>query len=636
MSIQILPADVANQIAAGEVVERAASVVKELVENSIDAGATDIRVEVREGGQRLIRVQDNGCGIAAADTAALFHRHATSKISRAEDLNRLTTLGFRGEALASIGSVAQVSLLTRSAREDAGSLVRVAAGLSITSEPRGAPPGTMVTVEHLFANLPARLKFLKSAATEAGHILQIVTRYALAYPELRLSLVSDGKLVFQSSGSGKLYDVLVKVYGLEMGRQMLPLQTLPLATGEADESVVGPAEQYLDQLPNPVRVTGYVGAPALNRANRSYITLFVNRRWFQDSSLAYGVIQAYHTLLPVGRYPVALLFIEMDPADVDVNVHPAKAEVRFREGKRVFGTLQRTIRRTLTEQAPIPQMSAGNAPGSFAARQPSWDDLAAWSSRHDALLAAGSGHNPLSHGSAAAEDELHGSPGSPRQETQAGPDRSSGGADSVPDLPLAAPDLAAPLMPLLRVVGQLGTMYIVAEGPDGMYLIDQHAAHERILYERLYAEHAQQRLAIQPLLEPLVLDLSPEQAGVAGGALETLAEWGLEIEPFGGGSFLLRSLPAVLNAQNPQSAAAEIIDGLAQGLDVVGGTLEARLVTLICKRAAIKGGKVLRFEEMQEMVRQLEECASPRTCPHGRPTMIHVSAGELARQFGRI
>ena len=191
-------------------------------------------------------------------------------------------------------------------------------------------------------------------------------------------------------------------------------------------------------------------------------------------------------------------------------------------------------------------------------------------------------------------------------------------------------------MPLLRVVGQLGTMYIVAEGPDGMYLIDQHAAHERILYELMYATHAQQRLAVQPLLEPLVLDLSPEQAGVVGGALDTLAEWGLAIEPFGSGSYLLRSLPAVLNDQNPQSAAAEIIDGLAQGQDVVGGTLEARLVTSICKRAAIKGGKVLSLAEMQAMVRQLEECTSPRTCPHGRPTMIHLSAGELARQFGRI
>ncbi len=531
--------------------------------------------------------------------------------------------------------------------------MRVAAGLSISSEPRGAPPGTTVSVEHLFANVPARLKFLKSPSTEAGHMLQIVTRYALAYPALRLSLLTDGKLVFQSTGSGKLYDVLVKVYGLETARQMLPLQLLPRETGPEDEadgtsaagqaspagrtrspggtSSAGPADQFLERLPNPVAVTGYTGVPALNRANRSYITLFVNRRWFQDTSLVYGVVQAYHTLLPVGRYPVALIFIEMDPADVDVNVHPAKAEVRFRENNRVFGTLQRAVRRTLIEHAPIPQMSGAETPGAFAARQPSWEELAAWSSRHDALLAAGSGHHPLDHGAGGAEGR---SParGMPEQ----GGQQYGAAALGTSDRPLPEPDTTARQVPLLRVVGQLGALYIVAEGPDGMYLIDQHAAHERILYEKLLSDHARQRLVIQPLLEPLVLDLSPEQAGVLGGALDTLAEWGLRAEPFGGGSYLLRSLPAVLNAQNPQSAATEIIDGLAQGVDVVGGTLEARLVRLICKRAAIKGGQVLGLSEMQEMVRQLEECASPRTCPHGRPTMIHVSAGELARQFGRI
>ena len=244
-------------------------------------------------------------------------------------------------------------------------------------------------------------KFLKSATTEAGHILQIVTRYALAYPDLRLSLLSDGKLVFQSTGSGKLYDVLVKVYGLEMARQMLPLESglIEEDGGAGGGSVSGtvPGGQYLDRAPSGVTVTGYIGAPSLNRANRGYITLFVNRRWFQDASLAYGVIQAYHTLLPIGRYPVALIFIEVDPADVDVNVHPAKAEVRFREGNRVFGSLQRTVRRTLTEHAPIPQIPGGDPSTSFGARQPSWDELAAWSTRHDALLAAGSGHNPLEH-----------------------------------------------------------------------------------------------------------------------------------------------------------------------------------------------------------------------------------------------
>ena len=638
MPIKVLSAEVANQIAAGEVVERPASVVKELIENSLDAGAGEIRVEVREGGRRLIRVQDDGCGIATEDTSALFQRHATSKILSAEDLDHLTTLGFRGEALASISSVAQVSLLTRPAKEDVGWLVRTRAE-GLVREPHGTPPGTTVTVEHLFANVPARLKFLKQPATEAGHIQQIVTRYALAYPERRFSLVSDGKLAFQSTGSGKLYDVLVKVYGLDMAAQMLEVaagdQAAAQEAGTPDEP---PAEELAAASGHSwtagqrgIRVTGYVGTPGLHRSNRSYITLYVNRRWFQDNSLSFGVIQAYHTLLPTGRYPVAVVFIEMDPADVDVNVHPTKAEVRFRESNTVFGAVQRTVRRTLTEHAPIPQVGVGGGPPTYP-EQPAWQQTSAWSMRRDALLGAGSGHDtPLV---APPERESSFGRGDSGFATPPPGERAAGGAGA--EGPVVPPMLTPPKIPLLRVVGQLAATYIVAEGPDGMYLIDQHAAHERILFEGMMASHIASRLAVQPLLEPVVLELSPEQAAVVDEGLPVLNEWGVGIEPFGGQSYLVRSLPAVLNNQNPHSALAEIMDGLVQGLDAADSAHEARLVTLICKRAAIKGGQVLSMAEMQEMVRQLELCAAPRTCPHGRPTMIHVSATDLARQFGRI
>ena len=349
MPIHILPPEVANQIAAGEVVERPASAVKELIENSLDAGAIDIRVEVREGGRRLIRVQDDGCGIPAAEAALAFERHATSKLATADDLSHLSTLGFRGEALASIASVAQVALLTKSRDEETGTLIRMAEGREVGREPRGGPPGTLVTVEHLFANVPARLKFLKQPATEAAHIQQIVTRYALAYPDRRLSLVSDGKLVFQSTGSGKLYDVLVKVYGLEMAREMLEISesTNRRIDESTNQRISEAANQRINETSDSpfairsfvhslIRCSGYIGAPSLHRGNRSYITLFVNRRWFQDTSIAYSVIQAYHTMLPVGRYPVAVIFIEIPPEEVDVNVHPTKAEVRFRESGTVF------------------------------------------------------------------------------------------------------------------------------------------------------------------------------------------------------------------------------------------------------------------------------------------------------------
>ncbi len=606
MPIRILPPEVANQIAAGEVVERPASVVKELIENSLDAGATDIRVEIREGGRRLIRVQDDGCGIPAAEVALAFQRHATSKISSAEDLSRITTLGFRGEALASIAAVAQVTLLARARDESVGTLLRLADGREVAREPHGMPPGVSVTVEHLFASLPARLKFLKQPATEAAHIQQVLTRYALAYPERRFSLVTDGRLVFQSSGSGKLYDVLVKVYGLEMARELV--QISESANHESEDR----------QPPTAVRVSGYTGSPGLHRSSRSYITLFINRRWFQDQTVAYAVIQAYHTLLPAGRFPVAVVFIEMDPADVDVNVHPTKAEVRFRDPRAVFSAVQKAVRGALAQHTVAPRADWGSEPPT---QPPAWG-REGWAERREALLAAGQERLFPSAG-------LPQSP--PREETQPLP-----GAQ-LPPIQAPGPQAPAPgrLLPLLRVVGQLAATYILAEGPDGLYLIDQHAAHERVLYEELMAQHAANRLAVQPLLEPLLLDLSPEQAAVVTEELETLNQLGVSIEPFGGSSYLVRSLPTVLGREDPAAALREIVDGLAQQDDLVEATREARLVTLICKRAAVKGNTPLSLPEMQELVRRLEACRSPRTCPHGRPTMLYMSSAELARQFGR-
>jgi DNA mismatch repair protein MutL len=661
MPIRILPPEVANQIAAGEVVERPASAVKELIENSLDAGAGDIRVEIREGGRRLLRVQDDGCGIPAVEVALAFQRHATSKIASAADLDRITTLGFRGEALASIAAVAQVMLLTRARAEESGTLIRLAEGREVGREPRGGPAGTVVTVEHLFANVPARLKFLKQPATEAGHIQQIVTRYALAYPERRFSLVSDGKLLFQSTGSGKLYDVLVKVYGLEMARGMLEISES--AKGRISESTnqrkdesanhdfairhSPSADSPFADSPFAIHVTGYIGAPALHRGNRGYITLFVNRRWFQDTSVAYSVIQAYHTMLPANRFPVAVIFIEMDPADVDVNVHPTKAEVRFRDNHAVFSAVQKAVRRTLVERTPIPQVGLGGA-AAGAPSEPSspWggEEPArpvpfggpAWPERREALLGAGAGQRRL-FPSPGPDTEPPASSFQPPASSSQLPASSSQPPSvilhSAFRIPQSSP--TRPLLPLLRVVGQLGATYIVAEGPDGMYLIDQHAAHERILYEQMTAQRLSRTLAVQPLLEPLLLDLTPEQAAVVAEELGTLNELGVGIEPFGGNSGLVRSVPAVLSSQDPAGALTEIIDGLASQTDVVEGAAEANLTTLICKRAAVKGGHPLSLAEMQELVKQLEACRSPRTCPHGRPTMIYLSAEELAKQFGR-
>ena len=598
MPIHILPSEVASRIAAGEVVERPASVVKELVENAIDAGATEIRVETREGGRRLIRVQDNGCGIPAAEVELAFARHATSKLRTAEELAGITSLGFRGEALSSIAAVSRLTMLTRTADGPSGTLLRLEGGEVVAHQQRGMPPGTTVTVEHLFFNTPVRREFLRTAATEAGHIQRIVTRYGLAYPGRRFSLVSDGRLTFQSTGSGKLYDVLIKVYGLEVAKQMLEVGSFRFEGSKVPGSSAQAGQPLNLQLSNlEPSVFGYVGVPSLHRSNRQHITFYVNRRWIRDRSLAYAVIQAYHTLLPAGRFPVTLLFLEMDPTSVDVNVHPTKAEVRFRDGRGVFRTVQRAVRRVLVDQAPVPALTG----------RPSGWPSPEWARRQTVVEAGEQSATQLAI-------ELH----RPAAESAVSPQQE-----------------AASGLPMLRVVGQLGATYIVAEGPEGMYLIDQHAAHERILYEKLMAEKAGAKVSSQGLLEPLTLELTPLQDATLREHLATLRSVGFEIEPFGGETYLLRGVPAVLSVSDPRQPLLEIVEGLQEGEDILAQEREERLVRLICKQAAIKAGQTLSSQEMQELVRQLEQTTSARTCPHGRPTMVHLSAEQLAREFGR-
>jgi DNA mismatch repair protein MutL len=582
MPIQLLPPEVAGKIAAGEVVERPASVVKELVENSIDAGATEVRVEIRAGGRRLIRVADNGSGIPASEVTLAFARHATSKLTVVDDLDHIATLGFRGEALASIAAVSRVTLLTRPREQTVGQYLQVNDGQVATQESRGCPAGTILTVEHLFRSVPARLKFLRQPKTEAGHIHAVITHYAMAYPGIRFSLTADDRLTFQSTGSGKLFDVLVAALGLDVAEEMLEVQ----APGGSEGSSPAPS------------VSGYVGAPALHRANRRYITLFVNRRWIQDRSLAHAVAQAYHTLLPVGRHPVAVVLLEMDSADVDVNVHPTKREVRFRDGRRVFSAVQRAVRRTLVEHAPVTAMA--QPPRTWPA--PDWQ-------RRQSLISAGQ-LDPGSSQLAMDIYRIEDSEGSPQP---VGPVR----------------------LPLLRVVGQVGQSYVVAEGPQGMYLVDQHAAHERVLYEQMMAERGEEGVTSQALLEPLTLDLDPLLAGVLDESLARLNEIGFALEPFGGNSYLMRNVPTILVVPDVRAAFIDILELLRQGDDPLAAQAEQRLVATVCKRAAIKAGQTLSQEEMQQLVRQLEQCESPRTCPHGRPTVIHFSVEQLEKEFGR-
>lgn len=607
MPIRVLPEVVAAQIAAGEVVERPASVVKELIENALDAGATAITVEVEEGGRRLIRVSDNGSGIPAAEAALAFHRHATSKLQTVEDLSRIVTLGFRGEALASIAAVSRTTLTTRARDESAGMAIRMEGGELRFRRPVGAPVGTVVEVEQLFFNTPARLKFLKADSTERRHIAQLVTNYALAYPQVRFRLVQEGREQFHSTGSGTLADVLVEALGLETYQAMLEVQPQPPTRPD---------------LP-PVDVWGYTSVPSLNRSNRQQIVLFVNGRWIADQSLTYAVVQAYHTLIPAGRYPVAVLMIRLDPEQVDVNVHPTKAEVRFRVPDAVFAAVQRAVRRAVIDQAPVP--SVGGDP--YAAVGEGWAPRPS------------SGTSPAGRPLVPGEQQLRmqlETLGAGRYGHQR-PDASSfAGIDSETAIPAGPHAPARPrTLPVLRVVGQVGAMYIVAEGPAGLYLIDQHAAHERILYEQFMALQAAQQPVAQHVLTGATVDLPPASARLVEEAQDTLRELGFVLEPFGTNTFRVRAVPALLADRDPHEVLRGLVEDLEAGSVPGAVTLEERLVRRVCKAAAIKAGQALSFDEMQRLVEQLERCEEPRTCPHGRPTMLHISGDELARQFGR-
>jgi len=597
MPIHVLSEVVAAQIAAGEVVERPASVVKELVENALDADAGTIQIEVEDGGSRLLRVSDDGMGIPAAEVELAFARHATSKIASIDDLTHINTLGFRGEALHSIASVSRVTLTTRHATETVGVQVRVEGGKMVSRRPIGAPQGTVVAVEDLFFNTPARLKFLKGATTERRHITSLVTTYAMAYPTVRFVLTHDGREVFRSYGTGMLADVLANALGLETFRDMLEVTPLPPPRPD---------------LPH-VEVYGYTSTPAQNRANRSHITLFVNGRAIQDSTLAYAVVQAYHTLLPKGRYPVAVLMIALPPEEVDVNVHPAKSEVRFRSPDAVFAAVQRAVRRAVVDQSPAPSIAmtdleAPRTPTRTVAHQPF--------SREQAqpeldLRWEGPGSHAHQHPIPLDDARLTAIP--------AGPER--------PIRPRS--------LPMLRVIGQVAASYIVAEGPAGLYLIDQHAAHERILFEQLMTSQAARQPIAQQALDAVTVELSLSAAALVEEHLPSLAAVGLNLEPFGGRMFRVRAVPAILADRDPADAVRAIVEDLESGAKPGQAALEEQIILHICKAAAVKAGQVLSTSEMQSLVRQLERCTSPHTCPHGRPTLIHLSAEQLAREFGR-
>ncbi len=581
MPIRLLSAEVASQIAAGEVIERPASVVKELIENALDAGAKTIAVSIAEAGRKLIEVADDGNGIASDELALAVSRHATSKLSKADDLFHISTLGFRGEALASLGSVSRMTLTSKVAKSNAGARIKVEGGREGKVETIGAPTGTVVRVEDLFFNVPARLKFLKTDVTERRAIDSLLTRYALAYPSVRFKLSEGGNVTLQTAGDGDRRAILAALYGVEVAKQLLEMNT-------EEEGI---------------KLTGYISPTALTRSNRKDITFFVNGRWIQDTPLTTAFIQAYHTLLMVGRYPMGAVFIEVAPEEVDVNVHPAKAEVRFRNQDRVFGFVQRAVRRGLLAYAPVPTV----APALWGNRAESSQQVGMdWSIAHDTVDGG-----------------------------QLTVDREERSAINVQPPTTNHQLPAANRVPLLRLIGQIGATYLVAEGPDGLYLIDQHAAHERVLFEKLMAQHDMNKIPSQSLLTPVVVQLPPSSAKLLNGQLSVLAHFGFEVQDFGSNSFQVRAVPNLFAGSDPSAALRAVVEDFEEDEAPLQNEVEKKLAARVCKRMAVKGGQTLSPEEQRALLTDLENCYSPRTCPHGRPTMIHLSVEMLERQFGR-
>ena len=554
MPIKVLTPEVVSKIAAGEVIERPASVVKELVENSLDAGASEINVETRGGGVELIRVSDNGTGIPTSELELAFHRYATSKITDLIDLEDISSLGFRGEALPSIAAVAEVEILTRAPLESIGSYINLRKGEIVARESRPRQQGTSVIIRRLFCYLPARLKFLKSAATENSHIAYLVNQYALAFPEVRFSLITDKRNNLSTQGDGSLRNAVSQIYGLEVAQRML---------GVAEESAFA-------------RVNGLVSPPSLNRTNRSYLTFFVNRRWIHSPLLTRAAEEAYHGLLMEGRHPVVILNLSLPGRELDVNVHPTKAQVKFHNEQVMFVTIKKAIREALSKASMAKPIAMPAMAGAY--QQRSFTMV----------------------------------------------------SDKEPTFTAPLPTLS---LPILRVIGQLSNTYIIAEGPEGLYLIDQHAAHERILYERVLAQWARQEVEVQGLLEPITIELNPREEEILRANKDMLAQFGFDIEPFGDKSYLIRTIPALATRANLDEVMGAVLSDLDSKDEVT--SWEQKIAQSLACHSAIRAGQQLSNEEMLALIRQLEQANQPRTCPHGRPTMIQLTSYQLEKEFGR-
>jgi DNA mismatch repair protein MutL len=640
---------VANQIAAGEVVERPASVVKELVENALDADARRIVVELEAGGEALVRVTDDGCGMGAADAVACLERHATSKLRTAADLETVRTLGFRGEAIPSIASVSRFTLTTRARGDSVGTRVQVEGGRLASVQDAGAAPGTVIEVRDLFFNVPARKKFLKRAQTESGHVTEALTRLALARPDVHVRLTHDGResLDVPASTGGDLRGRLGRILGHEVAEQLFPIQEEPRGG---------------------VEVRGFISSPSLSERTPRGLYVFVNGRYVRDRTISHAIQDAYRTLLEKGRYPTVVLFVELDPRGLDVNVHPQKVEVRFADTGQLHRAVSGALGRTLLAQPwlrstapseparryalrPVAEPAPGPPPPELAASPPTLarsaapEPLAPRSASRPAAsiphFGQGKGISRFLDGltppSLGGRLGLSPRPGGSAREALVEPDPTTGEGAAAPHPATEAWDAAfGGRFGALEPIGQALGTYLVCQGVGELVLIDQHAAHERIAFERLRRERRERGVVTQPLLLPLMVELDAARSARAHDAVERLLEVGIELEPFGGNTWAVKAAPVALK----QAALGPLVVELLDALDALDATtpLEEvfeRLMACAACHSVVRAGDRLTIPEMKALLRQMDEADLGAHCPHGRPVFVRFGATELARLFHR-
>lgn len=633
--IVILDEITANKIAAGEVVERPASVVKELLENSLDAGAGKIDLEIFEGGLKCISVADNGCGMDADDAKLAFLRHATSKIVRVEDLIDIKSLGFRGEALPSIASVSKVSLKTRPPGSQSGTALEIHGGRFIFVQPAGCPAGTSIKVEDIFYNTPARRKHMKKPSTEAGLVSDIVTRVAMGSPGVGIRLLSNGRQVFQSDGSGKLINVLASVYGPELAMEMLPVAVRN----------------------SGLKIQGYVSRPIVHRSSKRHINIFVNGRYIKNQMITSAIMEAYQTVLPNGRFPLAVLSIRMDPGSIDVNVHPSKVEIKILNEETLFNLIKEMVKDTLYTREIVPTVSLGDRRNSAERqneRKKPTDGVR--DGLEEGLLEYQTETIKQSHDNVSEEVTCF---GLENKLNRAGP--VSDFPPEIPTVSVLTPEIpplqekkidiyntevintAKPygqnnrnFIKSLYPIGFLPPTYIVAGGDEGLYIIDQHAAHERIHYERFLKRVNNGEVAVQFLLVPLTLHLSHREAELVRDNIDMLRNLGIIMEGFGGETMVLRGVPAGLPEGREECFVQDVLELLAKPGKIPGkGELFDHLAASAACKAAIKAGTKSSLEEAGSLLNDLSGMDNPYTCPHGRPTVICISTSELSARFKR-